>query len=70
MDKRYLLKYGMSLIADLKQINQIGVDLFLRLQYKKWTCQQCGRLLTVHKVTCIHCGSENPFFPVNQGFAI
>ena len=66
LDKRYQLKYGMSMIADLKAIEKVGIKEFLEMQRTKWQCRNCGKLLTVHGNFCLHCGAGNPYFPVRK----
>jgi hypothetical protein len=63
LDKRYQLKYGMSMFVNLQAISKDGIDEFIASQQKKWQCSQCGSLLCVHRNACLHCGNENPYFP-------
>lgn len=64
LDKRYRLKYGMSLISNLNTIKEQGINKFLLAQIIKWQCRNCGCLYTVHKSTCFHCESINPYFAI------
>lgn len=63
LDKRYSTKYGMSMFENLEQIKTKGLDRFVELQDKRWTCKQCGNLLCVHSETCFVCGSKNKYKP-------
>lgn len=56
LDKRYRTKYGMSMIENLGSIREIGLDVFVASEQKRWTCPECGGLICVHKVTCLACG--------------
>ncbi|MCP4195633.1 MAG: DUF3795 domain-containing protein [Proteobacteria bacterium] len=56
LDKRYRTNYAMSMIANLNDIQQHGVRQFIRNEKKKWTCPECGELLSVHKPKCLSCG--------------
>jgi hypothetical protein len=55
LDKRYRLKYGMSMIENLEQIRDSGMDTFLNNQRTKYTCGECGQPLCVHRETCLNC---------------
>ena len=56
LDKRYRTKYGMSMIGNLKMINDVGIRNFIRNEKRKWICPECGELICVHKPTCLSCG--------------
>ena len=58
LDKRYRTRYGMSMIENLKTINEFGVRHFIRNEKEKWTCPECGEMICVHKPICISCGYE------------
>ena len=58
LDKRYSTKYHMSMIENLKYINDRGVNAFLEKEEKKWTCPQCGGIVTCHGSICLTCGFE------------
>ena len=63
LDKRYTLKYGVSLIQNLNQIKVNGLDSFIDNEQEKWKCSACGKLLCVHNATCLICGNKNGHFP-------
>jgi hypothetical protein len=56
LDKRYRTKYGMSMIANLNQIREVGIRQFVRNEKAKWLCPKCGKLICVHKPACLSCG--------------
>ena len=56
LDKRYRTKYGMSMIENLRMINESGIRHFIRNEKKKWICPECGEMMSVHKPTCLSCG--------------
>lgn len=56
LDKRYKTKYKMSMIENLKMINDSGVRYFIRNEKLKWACPECGKSLCVHKPECTFCG--------------
>ncbi len=55
LDTRYRTKYGMSMIANLTEIQEKGIDAFLLHQTEIYTCQTCGKLLCVHGSRCLTC---------------
>lgn len=56
LDRRYRTKYAMSVIDNLRMINEVGIRRFIRNEAVKWLCPACGELICVHKPTCISCG--------------
>lgn len=58
LDKRYRVKYGMSMIENLGNIKKYGVRQFITSQKERWACAQCGTILCVHKPQCFACGSQ------------
>lgn len=63
LDKRYTLKYGVSIIQNLNQIKTDGLDSFIDNEKEKWKCKECGKLLCVHSATCLNCDNKNVHFP-------
>ena len=55
LDKRYRTKYGMSMISNLENIRQFGIRHFIRNEKERWSCPECGELLSVHKSQCLYC---------------
>ena len=58
LDKRYRTKYGMSMIDNLKMIDEFGIRHFIRNEKVKWICPECGEMICVHRPTCLSCGYE------------
>ncbi len=63
LDKRYRTRYGMSMIENLNYIKQFGLKPFITAENTKWSCESCGRLLSVHRDSCPACGGANQYFP-------
>jgi hypothetical protein len=55
LDKRYRTKYGMSMIENLNNIKEHGIRAFVRNETARWSCQQCGGVINVHKQCCSVC---------------
>ena len=55
LDKRYRTKYHMSMIENLKLIEQHGIEFFLWKEEGKWSCPNCGNTICCHKGLCLNC---------------
>jgi hypothetical protein len=55
LDARYRTKYGMSMIANLTEIKEKGVDAFLAHQAEKYSCPTCQGILCIHRSRCLKC---------------
>lgn len=58
IDKRYQTKYRTSLIQNLKTISSAGIKEYLTGENARWTCTNCGTVLSVHHKSCLKCGTE------------
>ncbi len=58
LDKRYRNKYNMSMIENLKNIKEKGIQEFLKDEKTKWKCQTCNGLICVHRGYCLSCGGK------------
>ena len=63
LDLRYCTKYGMSMIENLHTIEKVGINKFIEMEKRKWSCSSCGSLLSVHRGNCLNCGNQNKMFP-------
>lgn len=70
LDKRYRTKYHMSMIANLDQIRDQGMEAFLKQEVQKWRCPTCGGSLCCHNGLCMHCQTDdlrrNPKYRWNE----
>ena len=55
LDNRYREKYGMSMIDNLNEIKNRGINYFIENQGKKYKCQKCGNLISIHNNKCFIC---------------
>jgi Protein of unknown function (DUF3795) len=55
LDKRYRIKYNMSMIENLDKIKRTGVRTFVKSERKQWACPECGGTICVHKQYCLKC---------------
>jgi hypothetical protein len=58
IDKRYRTRYKTSLIRNLDTIKEIGLDNFVETEVRRWSCPNCGSVLSVHKDYCLKCNFE------------
>jgi hypothetical protein len=58
LDTRYRTKYSMSMIENLENIKNHGINEFLKNEKTRWTCPTCGGTLCVHKGYCYGCGDR------------
>jgi hypothetical protein len=58
LDKRYRLKYRMSMIENLGELRRVGVRAFVELERTRWTCSRCGALVSPHRTECLVCGES------------
>jgi hypothetical protein len=55
LDERYRNKYKMSMIENLHQIKEDGMEAFLAAQRAKYRCVRCGGVVCVHNGRCYDC---------------
>lgn len=58
LDKRYRSKYHMSMIENLEYIKQHGMEAFLKNEESRWTCIECGSIVSVHRNACLICKTQ------------
>ena len=56
LDKRYRTKYAMSMVENLTDVKDKGVEIFLENQERKYKCPKCGGVISVHRRKCYTCG--------------
>ena len=56
LDKRYVAKYGMSMLENLAFIEAQGLEAFVTSERIRWACPECGSLICVHREDCMVCG--------------
>lgn len=60
LDRRYVTRYNTSLIANLRQIQAVGVAAWLAKQAALYTCPACGGTISIHDSKCYGCGRVRP----------
>lgn len=55
LDKRYRTKYRLSMIENLRAIQERGMESFLQEQAETWGCPHCGGAVCCHIGLCFGC---------------
>ena len=55
IDKRYRTKYRISLLKNLRTLQENGMETYIRSENDRWTCSNCGSVLCVHLSKCMKC---------------
>ena len=55
LDKRYRTKYHMSMIDNLNNIKERGIERFWANEEEKWRCPKCGGTRCCHNGLCLNC---------------
>ena len=58
LDRRYHLKYHMSMIDNLQYIKAHDIEQFLKKEEIKWQCPDCGDMICCHNGICLHCNLD------------
>ena len=58
LDKSYRQRYQVSLIDNGIRIKTVGAEGHLLEEKEKWTCAQCGGVISLHDHACSECGME------------
>lgn len=56
LDKSYRQRYQVSLIENSIRIKTVGSKLHLLEEKVKWTCKECGGIISLHDRFCSECG--------------
>lgn len=58
LDARYRKQHSTSLIDNLKLLEANGMEALLQSEKKRWTCRACGKTLSIHSGSCLHCSAK------------
>ena len=58
LSDRYLSRYRMSPVENLRFIKENGMESFLEAQTRKWSCPTCGGMICCHNGLCFNCDFE------------
>ena len=55
LEKNYRLRYNTSLIQNSEEVREHGLGLFMEKQRDRYTCLQCGGVISLHDAECSEC---------------
>lgn len=55
LEKSYNTRYHASLMENSRMVREYGMTEFLRQQMKKYTCPECGGIISIHDGECSEC---------------
>ena len=58
LDYNYHERYGMSMIDNLRLIKEKGIHQFILTQNRRYSCPECGHMISVHDQKCLYCGRK------------
>jgi hypothetical protein len=58
LDKRYRTKYHTSLLENLVNIKTTGFEVFIKREYARWHCPDCGGTICIHRGFCMACNTR------------
>lgn len=58
LDKSYRQRYQVSLINNALRLKAVGAKQYLSEEKGKWTCIDCGGVISLHDRICSGCGKE------------
>ncbi|MBN1536513.1 MAG: DUF3795 domain-containing protein [Anaerolineales bacterium] len=58
LDKSYRQRYQANLIDNAFRVKTLGAEQFLVEERTKWTCADCGGVISLHDRVCSECGRD------------
>ncbi len=55
IDRRYREHYSLSLIENLKRIEEVGLSAFVTGEIARHRCDRCGGIICIHNGKCYDC---------------
>ena len=63
LETRYQERYATSLVGNLMELKEKGMEQFLRTQEARFKCSNCGDVVSVHDQKCYTCKKKTPLQP-------
>jgi hypothetical protein len=57
LDQSYRKRYKVSLIDNAQRLKTLGAEAFLQEERTRWTCADCGGVISLHDGVCSECGN-------------
>lgn len=55
LEKSYTTRYNASLMENNRYVKENGLTSFMEWQKEKYTCRQCGGVISIHDSSCSEC---------------
>jgi hypothetical protein len=55
LDKSYIKRYQVSLVENGHMAKALGVEAFMAFDRERWTCPNCGGIISLHDGECSEC---------------
>jgi hypothetical protein len=65
LDERYQREFGMSMVENLMEIKEKGIQVFIKSQSEKYKCSKCDGLISIHNKKCFVCDKINSWMDLN-----
>jgi hypothetical protein len=56
LDKSYKKRYQVSLVENSILVKEKGLEIFFERERTRWTCLECGGVISLHDQVCSECG--------------
>lgn len=66
LEKSYRTRYGASLQVNSHFVKEKGLAEFMEQQKQKYTCPECGGIISLHDLECSECGKRSGFGKTNR----
>jgi hypothetical protein len=63
LERRYQERYTTSLVGNLKEVKEKGMEQFLQNQENSFKCSNCRDVVSVHNRECYTCKKKTPLQP-------
>jgi hypothetical protein len=54
------------MLENLAYIRDSGIRKFIQKEKERWTCRECGGVVSVHRKECLYCGTEKTSTQLNH----
>lgn len=58
LEKSYQTRYHASLMENSKMARELGLTAFMARQKERYTCPNCGGVISLHEGVCTECGTR------------
>ena len=59
LEKSYNIRYKVSLVGNSLFVKNNGIEVFMIKEIKRWSCQKCQGIVSLHDKLCSECDTHN-----------